>query len=560
MILLRVALLVCVLATSAFCAALARAQAPGSIDAAGCAFYAPAGADPRSIIASPPPPCTKALEKPEGRVSFVLFGGLSATARPGDPLEFSHRQARSDFERIYFRYADGVVLQSPTARDEAVRPMAPNDLYFAVPYRPVPLTEILVQATGFENRLGLAKRARLETRSTNLGYEAGHHLAYGLFGGAIIAMLAYNLLLWWALRYRFILFYCLVGLAMVMFGVFWSGLIRLAIPGLSVNQQIAGNFLSLSLIIAAVPLFLFAFVESNTIPRWLRRVTLAAASIAVIASLLRLLPGAAQRATIDLATYLGLLATMAMIVACVGFALANRSRAVRYFIIAWTIPLGFAAFRTLWGIGAIAADGPLMDVSPFAVMALEMVLSAMGIAARIRTIRDERDDAQAMRAMLQHLADTDPLTGLLNRRAFLEQAHDREGDQRLILIDIDRFKTVNDRFGHEAGDWVLVEIARLLRTNTPEAALVGRLGGEEFAILLPVDGSPDRLGETLILTIAYAPMPIRSKITASAGEASGSSLSEAEWRALYNSADAALYAAKADGRNCLRRDVASVAA
>ena len=112
---------------------------------------------------------------------------------------------------------------------------------------------------------------------------------------------------------------------------------------------------------------------------------------------------------------------------------------------------------------------------------------------------------------LQHRAIHDSLTGLSNRRAFLEQAQKRLDPQRLILIDIDRFKTVNDRFGHEAGDWVLVEIARLLRAHSPSDALVGRLGGEEFAILLPAEDAPERLGETLLLTIAYAPMPVRGR-------------------------------------------------
>ena len=66
----------------------------------------------------------------------------------------------------------------------------------------------------------------------------------------------------------------------------------------------------------------------------------------------------------------------------------------------------------------------------------------------------------------------------------------------------------------------------------------------------------DPVENTLLLTIAYAPMPVRAKVTASAGEATGECTSEAEWRVLYNKADAALYMAKADGRNCLRREAA----
>jgi diguanylate cyclase (GGDEF)-like protein len=535
---------------------VAYAQDSTRIDAHGCAFYAPLGADPRTIIATPPPPCNKATEQPQGRISYVLFAHLSARARPGDPLEFSFREARADFQHVYFRYADGLVVAAPTQRDDAVRPLSPNDLYFPVPYRTEPLVGILVQAKGYENSVGLATRPRLATRSQNLVRSAEYYLVYGLFGGAMIAILAYNMMLWRALRYRFIMTYCLLGSTMLFFGISWSGLIFLLIPGLTVNGQVALNFLGYALIIATVPIFLFSFVEAKSIPARLKTVTLIVGQIAVVASLVRLAGFDAIWRSLDALTYGGIFATLVCIAVSIAFALRRRSLAVRYFIIAWTIPLAFAAYRTMWGVGVVARDGPIMDVSPFGVMALEMLLSALGIGARIRTLRDERDDAQAMRAMLQHLADTDSLTGLSNRRAFLEQAQRRSGPQRLILIDIDRFKAVNDGFGHEAGDWVLVEMARLLRTNSPSDALIGRLGGEEFAVLVAAEDAPERLGETLLLTIAYAPMPVRTKITASAGEATGPCTSESEWRLLYNKADAALYAAKADGRNCLRREAA----
>ena len=535
---------------------VAHAQDGTRIDAHGCAFYAPLGADPRTIIATPPPPCNKAIESPDGRISYALFTHLSGRARIGDPLEFSFRAVRADTQKVYFRYADGLIIASSTARDDALRPLAPSDLHFPVPYRTVPLTGVLVQSTGYENGFGLATRPSLATRSQNLERAADYHLVYGLFGGAMIAMLAYNLILWRALRYRFILTYCLLGSTMLFFGVSWSGLIFYLVPGLTINGQVAFNFLGYSAIIATVPVFLFSFVEAKAIPVRLKTVTMIAGQIAVISSLLRLAGFDGIWRLLDLLTYGGIFTTLVLIAVAVGMALKRHSIAVRYFIIAWTIPLAFAAYRTMWGVGLVARDGPIMDVSPFGVMALEMLLSALGIGARIRALRDERDDAQAMRAMLQHLADTDSLTGLSNRRAFLDQAQGRPGHQRLILIDIDRFKTVNDRFGHEAGDWVLVEMARLLRSNSPPGAVVGRLGGEEFAILLPAEDAPERLGETLLLTIAYAPMPVRTKITASAGEATGPCTTEAEWRLLYNKADAALYAAKADGRNCLRREAA----
>ena len=99
---------------------------------------------------------------------------------------------------------------------------------------------------------------------------------------------------------------------------------------------------------------------------------------------------------------------------------------------------------------------------------------------------------------LRSLADCDPLTGLLNRRGFMsrfdtifENTVARGGDLALVILDIDRFKEVNNRFGHTGGDRVLVEFADILREHLKPGQICGRQGGEEFAILLPDCGNED---------------------------------------------------------------------
>ncbi|XZG70173.1 diguanylate cyclase [Chitinibacteraceae bacterium HSL-7] len=95
-------------------------------------------------------------------------------------------------------------------------------------------------------------------------------------------------------------------------------------------------------------------------------------------------------------------------------------------------------------------------------------------------------------ARLEVSARTDALTGLLNRRAFLERAQQEEARSRrtgnplaLVMLDIDHFKRVNDEFGHDGGDKALVALARLLTHELRTHDVVGRLGGEEFAMMLP---------------------------------------------------------------------------
>jgi diguanylate cyclase (GGDEF)-like protein len=160
-----------------------------------------------------------------------------------------------------------------------------------------------------------------------------------------------------------------------------------------------------------------------------------------------------------------------------------------------------------------------------------------------------------MQRDLVRLATTDPLTALLNRRAFFEKAEEVCGqahaDSRLaaIMLDIDYFKRINDNYGHAAGDQVIRAVAAAA-AGTKQ--IVGRLGGEEFAILLSGHSLPEALSLAEELRAALAAFEIRVeghavKFTASFGVEEweyGDTIDD-----LLRRADLALYRAKAAGRN-----------
>ena len=112
---------------------------------------------------------------------------------------------------------------------------------------------------------------------------------------------------------------------------------------------------------------------------------------------------------------------------------------------------------------------------------------------------------------LRALAGTDPLTKLLNRRAFLEHAEqmldETQADAEVvsaIFLDIDRFKSLNDQYGHARGDDALMEVTQVLNDAVPSSGVIGRLGGEEFAVLIKTPG-PQRaaeLADTLRILVA----------------------------------------------------------
>ncbi len=160
-----------------------------------------------------------------------------------------------------------------------------------------------------------------------------------------------------------------------------------------------------------------------------------------------------------------------------------------------------------------------------------------------------------------YLADHDPLTGLINRRRFQEEVEHHIAYARryqhqgaLLFLDLDQFKYINDSFGHQQGDDFLIQIAQRLNTNLRQTDLLGRLGGDEFGILLPqanVDQAKQVAG-ALLARLKEAELPVLdgqfARISASIGIAilpdHGASAGD-----LLAKADAAMYAAKEKGRN-----------
>lgn len=163
-------------------------------------------------------------------------------------------------------------------------------------------------------------------------------------------------------------------------------------------------------------------------------------------------------------------------------------------------------------------------------------------------------------AALERASVTDPLTELANRRGFsasaeaaLAACRRRGAAAAVVMFDLDRFKSINDGHGHAAGDAVLREAAAALRSHVRAEDVVGRLGGEEFAILLPgLDATQaaalaDRLRVEISRAVAH-PAGDGAVVTASAGVAPVERL-DAGLEAALNAADRALYAAKEAGRN-----------
>jgi two-component system cell cycle response regulator len=174
---------------------------------------------------------------------------------------------------------------------------------------------------------------------------------------------------------------------------------------------------------------------------------------------------------------------------------------------------------------------------------------------------------KASEAHVRELSLTDPLTNVGNRRkldaAIAAEIHRAErygGRVSVILCDIDHFKQVNDEFGHEAGDRVLVAFGRLIGQSVRPSDTPARTGGEEFAVLLPAAGEDEAAACAERIRSSLAQLlvePLSRAVTASFGVAEHRAGEQAA--GLLARADTALYAAKREGRNRVKRSVVAQA-
>jgi diguanylate cyclase (GGDEF)-like protein len=215
---------------------------------------------------------------------------------------------------------------------------------------------------------------------------------------------------------------------------------------------------------------------------------------------------------------------------------------------AMTLPLRIPLASSLDGTTPVRAD-------LLAFVMFEVLLFCMCAAYLLVSLSKER---VALRYKQSSLLD--PLTAVPNRRAFLQQAAriiDRSGISHqpvaLLLFDLDRFKSVNDQYGHQAGDEALVAFCRVATSQLRPTDLLARLGGEEFACLLPDTARPDALAVAERVRVAFEATThdagdVPFNVTVSVGMAVADS-SDIELPTLLVTADRALYRAKQQGRN-----------
>lgn len=469
---------------------------------------------------------------------------------PGDPRErlaVTFASTWQDATTLHILYADGSI------RDVAYTSAttAPYLLLGAVIAVPLPRAttrpvRILWEAHGAANMRGVVRGAHLVHHADALAVESSLSLVYGIIMGLVVGLAVYNLALWPALRQPLQPVYCMLLFFITGYALCSSGLIGQWLPWLDNNERHRWNAIMLGGVALTLVIFARHFFERKVFEGWLDR-------WAIVTFVLIAIPNAAFALLaprwirpLDTAVVIGFLVLLVFLIAVLVSAWRRRSNFLWAFAIAWGTPIVLAMFRVLHALHLIQWR-PWIDQSTLLSMGAEALIASLGVAYRIYLLSRERDQARAHERAARRLADTDPLTGLFNRRALLDQAVGRSGPQTLILADIDHFKRINDTLGHDEGDEVLRGFAQALIDTLPPGTLAARIGGEEFALLADADHAPD--AEVLLKRLRTATYPAGLKVTASLGLCTGLLQDEEDWRRLYREADQALFAAKNGGRD-----------
>lgn len=221
----------------------------------------------------------------------------------------------------------------------------------------------------------------------------------------------------------------------------------------------------------------------------------------------------------------------------------------------YPLRMGMSALSLLLGTLVVAYAGFGLSLFPQAAWLIGITILVLVLF--YTTLEREARLDFITRLTLYHLASTDGLTGIANRAFFLEQVRRALATGKrvtLMLFDVDNFKSVNDTYGHAAGDTALQTIGSILAEEAGEQGLAGRLGGEEFAVLLccPSLREGNQLAEQIAATVRTTLIPYTHgsfRVTVSGGVASSNPPHLYSVDKLLNIADRLMYQAKDAGRN-----------
>ncbi|MGX7896379.1 sensor domain-containing diguanylate cyclase [Tsuneonella sp. HG222] len=370
--------------------------------------------------------------------------------------------------------------------------------------------------------------------------------------GMLVTPLLFDINFYVVLRERFVLLHAGMVIAMIAYLLFAGGLIAL-VAKVPITLMAVASPLSWAIGVGLAGFFIRAFLEEDALSRTSARVlTFTAWWTVLVPGFAALQLDATQPIDNQLYFY-SFLPVIPVYSIIILRAALRGSRSGRFLAAAWAPIIIASAERLLRGLGVYVGPSSL-DHTMFVAMGIEVIIIALGVADRFLSLRRQRDMAVDEARVLEELSERDPMTGLYNRRMLEDRFAllRAEGFTTLAIVDLDRFKSVNDTHGHGMGDKVIQAAARAL--DPDDDVLAFRLGGEEFLILMrgaDVTQRAERRRQGIPARIANEVAGLDRMVTASMGliEVPRNAMPNATFAQLYERADRLLYEAKQTGRN-----------
>ncbi|MBI1403208.1 MAG: diguanylate cyclase [Porphyrobacter sp.] len=482
---------------------------------------------------------------------------FEAEAWAGQPVPRFFVTRTSRHERITLYALDaGGTLRSRSFAESDGRAFDGGPV-FRLPLPPVTsATEAVLVRIDRPHSIPLLTEAVLVHDLGDAGRSVKEMMLLALVLGMLVLPLLFDVTFFLVLRERFVLFHAGMVVAMMGYVMFAGGAISVAV-GLPVAVLAVMAPLCWAAGCGAALLFLSTFLERGALSRAMRRITFWTGCWTIAVPGFFALQLHRTQAFDDTAYFVTITPAAVVVSVAIIHAILRGSRSAKFVGAAW-FPLILASLeRLVRGLGVYAGPSSL-DLMMFFATGIEVVVISLAIADRFLAIRNERDAALTEARMLEQISTRDSLTGLMNRRA-IEARFDEllaQGFDTFALVDLDRFKAINDLHGHQVGDAALIACAKAIRGSGDRDAIAVRLGGEEFVVLLRGEDTLERaeaLRQAIPIRIAQDVPGLELPVTASMGvivlaRAERSTMQFAEF---YARADALMYEAKASGRNRL---------
>ncbi|WP_296719385.1 GGDEF domain-containing protein [Erythrobacter sp.] len=471
------------------------------------------------------------------------------------PLQFFSRTSRHEKITLYALDNDGT-LRSRSFAESDGRPFAGGPVFRL----PLPLvtaeTEAVLVRIESPHSIPLLTEAGLVRHVEDAGRSVEEMMLLALVLGMLVLPLLFDVSFYLVLRERFVLFHAAMVVAMMGYVLFAGGVIS-AVVSLPVVFLAVMAPLSWAVGCGAALLFLSEFLERGALSRTMRRITFWTGCWTIAVPGFFSLQLHATQGVDDAAYFITITPAAVVVSAALVHAILRGSRSAKFVAVAW-FPLILTSIERLGrGLGVYAGPASL-DMMMFVATGIEVVVISLAIADRFLAIRHERDAALTEARMLEQISTRDSLTGLMNRRA-IEARFDEllaQGFDTFTLVDLDRFKAINDLHGHQVGDAALIACANAIRAAGDRDSIAVRLGGEEFVVLLRGERTLERaeaMRQAIPMRIAKDVPGLELPVTASMGVimVSRTAHQTMQFADFYARADALMYEAKAAGRNRL---------